>query len=163
MRKAKPVKLTETMRNELLKLKRGAKTPQRLVQRSSIVLLAEESMANDEIGARLGLTPHKVARWRNRYIEKGLAGILNDQAGRGRKATIKPEQKTQLVRLTLETTPEMATHWSTRRMAKVVGLSATTVRAIWHTHGLKPHLVRGFKRSNDKRFVEKLRILSGSS
>ena len=72
MRKAKPVMLTETMRSELLKLKRGAKTPQRLVQRSSIVLLAEAGMANDEIGARLGLTPHKVARWRNRYVEKGL-------------------------------------------------------------------------------------------
>ena len=161
MRKAKSVKLTEAMRSELLKLKRGAKTPQRLAQRSSIVLLAEEGMANEEIGARLGLTPHKVARWRNRYVEKGLAGILNDQSGRGRKATIKPEQKTELVRLTLETTPEMATHWSTRRMAKVAGLSATTVREIWRTHGLKPHLVRGFKLSNDKRFVEKLEDIVG--
>jgi transposase len=90
-----------------------------------------------------------------------LAGLLKDKAGRGRPAKIKAEQKAEVVRRTLEETPEMATQWSTRRMGRECGMAASTVALIWQAHGLKPHLARGFKLSKDKRFVEKLEDVVG--
>jgi transposase len=65
------------------------------------------------------------------------------------------------VELTTQSQPEAATHWSTRKMGAVLGVSASTVMRHWQAHGLKPHLVRGFKVSRDPKFVDKLEDIVG--
>jgi len=161
MRKAAPVNLKEEQKAELSAWAKRGGTPQKHAQRCRIVLLAAEGNGNEWIGNKLGMSRQKVARWRERYLESGLPGLLRDRAGRGRRAKIKPEDKAELIRRTLEETPPMATQWSTRRMAAVSGLAASSVGLIWRNHGVKPHLVRGFKLSKDKRFVEKLEEIVG--
>jgi len=161
MRRAPEVRLDEEQKAELRAWARGGKTPQRLAKRCRIVLLAAEGMTDTQIGESEAVSRQKAARWRARYREEGLAGLLKDKPGRGRPARIKPEEKAEVVRRTLEETPEMATEWSTRRMARESGMAPSSVALIWRAHGLKPHLARGFKLSNDKRFVEKLEDIVG--
>ena len=81
--------------------------------------------------------------------------------GPGAKRTITDEQVEQVIIRTLETTPRGATHWSTREMAKAVGLSHMAISRIWHTFGLQPHRSETFKLSNDPLLVEKVRDIVG--
>ena len=87
---------------------------------------------------------------------QGIAGLKRDATRPGHKPPLTPEVIARVVEKTLREQPPAATHWSTRTMAQAVGLSHTSVKRIWNAHGLKPHLTRGFKLSNDKRFVEKV-------
>jgi len=131
------------------------------VRRAQIVLLAAEGKQNKEIAAELGLMPRIVACWRNRFLEKGLDGLMKDAARSGRKPSLTAEQVQRIVRRTIEETPRHATHWSTRSMAKAEGVSEKTVRRIWKRHGLKPHLVRTFKLSRDPNFAARLEEVVG--
>jgi transposase len=149
MRKAVPVNLNKEQVEELSALANTGSAPQKLAQRCRIVLLAAEGKDNESIGNNLGFTRQKVARWRARYLESGLPGLLRERAGRGRPAKIKPEDKAELIRRTLEETPLLATQWRTRRMAAVSGLAPSSVGLIWRNHGVKPHWVRGFKLTAD--------------
>ena len=69
--------------------------------------------------------------------------------GPARARTVTDDQVEQVIIRTLETTPRGATHWSTRDMAKAVGLSRMAIHRIWHTFGLQPHRSETFKLSND--------------
>lgn len=140
---------------------RSGKSPQRQVERSRVVLLAADGRTNEQIGAQLGITRQKAARWRSRFAAHRLEGIRADRPGRGRKAIITPEQRMAVVQRTTQETPPGHTHWSVRTMAKATGLGATTIREIWRTHGLKPHLARTFKVSSDPHFAEKLEDIVG--
>src|SRR5271169_5358914 len=83
---------------------------------------------------------------------RGIGGLQRDATRPGRKPPLTAEVIAEVVEKTLREKPPAATHWSTRRMARAVGLSHTSVKRIWHGHGLKPHLTRGFKLSTDKQF-----------
>ena len=111
-------------------------------------------MANIAIAARLKVTRQKVARWRERYALKELKGIEQDASRSGRIPKISVARREQVVKKTLQELPAGATHWSRRTMAAASGFSDSTVGRIWRTHGLKPHLSRTFKLSNDQRLVE---------
>jgi transposase len=125
----------------------------RLSRRARIVLLAAAGKSNREIAAELEIGRVQVGRWRERYVEGGLAAIERDLPRGGRKPRV---DAAEIVRRTTQTLPVAATHWSTRTLAKEMGVSDTTVLRAWRAHGLKPHLVRGFKVSRDPEFVEKL-------
>jgi transposase len=104
---------------------------------------------------------HKtVAVWRRRFVEERLDGLY-DEPRVGAPRTITDERVEEIVVQTLETTPRGCTHWSTRKMAKKAGVSHTSVGRIWRANGLKPHIVRGFKLSNDPQFIEKVRDVVG--
>jgi transposase len=124
--------------------------------RAKALLLAAQGMANTAIAARLEVSPSSVAAWRDRFTEEGLAKIGRVRPGRGRKPRIPPEKIDEIVRLTQQSTPPGETHWSCRSMATAAGVSPATVQRVWSARGLKPHLVKTFKLSNDKRFEEKL-------
>ncbi len=128
----------------------------REVQRARALLLAAEGVANTRIAANVGVTPMTVRAWRMRFEAHGLSKFAKVAPGRGRKATIPQAVVEQIVDLTQNSTPEGETHWSTRTMAKRVGVSKDTVQRVWTARGLKPHLVKTFKLSNDPRFEEKL-------
>jgi transposase len=133
----------------------------RSVERARIVLLAAAGMQDKQIAAKLRIMPEKAARWRNRFLDGGLAALDKDAPRPGRPSTIPPARIQEVVRKTTQEKPANATHWSTRTMAAATSLSEKSVRRIWHRHGLKPHLTRTFKVSNDPQFVEKLEAIIG--
>ena len=135
---------------------RGRRLPLRLVQRARIVQMAADGMQSQEIARDLGVTRPTVQLWRQRFLAFRLVGLEKDAPRPGRIPKITPKRIQTVVESTLHTPPPNATHWSTRSMAKAQGLSEATIRRIWKQHNLKPHLIRTFKLSRDKRFVEKL-------
>lgn len=161
MRVAPPISLSEQQREQLEALARSHTASVRLAQRAKIVLLAAAGLENKEIGERLSVTRQKVARWRDRFNEAGLAGIEKDAPRPGRKPQISRAVVERVLHLTTQETPTGATHWSTRVMAEKAGISEASVRRIWRAHGLKPHRVKSFKISNDPRFAEKLEDIVG--
>ncbi len=161
MRVAPQVVLTEDQAQTLQQWARGRSLPARLVERARVVLLAATGKQDLEIAAEVGISNQKAARWRKRFLKLGLAGLERDAARPGRTPTITPAMVQDVVRKTTQEKPANATHWSTRTMAEATGLSEKSVRRIWHKHGLKPHLSRTFKVSNDPQFAEKLEAIVG--
>ncbi len=161
MRRAIPITLNESERLQLKRLARGRRVSVRLAERAAVVLHAADGLENREIGERMGISRQKAGRWRNRYAERGLAGIEKDAPRSGRRRRITDEQRAEVVRKTLHEKPEGQTHWSRSTMAAATGLSDSAIGRIWAEHGLKPHLVDTFKLSNDPRFVEKLEDIIG--
>lgn len=136
-------------------------TPQKVVFRSRIVLLAAEGKANRRIAQELGTSRPSVILWRQRFLTGGTAALTEDAPGRGRKPTIKAKKIKAIVTATLQSKPRAATHWSVRTMAAAQGVSPASVQRIWDAHGLKPHRTRTFKLSRDPQFVEKLTDVVG--
>jgi transposase len=126
-----------------------------------MVLRAAAGEQDKAIAQDLGITPKKVSRWRKRYLTLGLAGLEKDAPRAGRKPTIGTRRIQRVVEMTTRHKPPHATHWSTRTMAAAVGISEASVRRIWRTHGLKPHLLQTFKVSRDPKFAEKLADIVG--
>ena len=158
MRIAPPVHLTEEDRDWLTKTIKSTLAPKRLSERCFVVLLAANGKRNDQIAQKLKIARQKAARWRSRFLQFGRAGIESDEPGRGRKHTYTPETRRLIVRMTTQETPKAATHWSRQTMAKELGVSPSTIGRVWREHGLKPHLARTFKVSNDPRFAEKSKM-----
>lgn len=156
MRMAPQVVLSTEDREHLERLARGRKRAVRIVERARIVLLAAEDKQNQEIAKILRVTRRTVGVWRSRFVEQGIDGILKDAPRAGRRRSISDEMVREIVHKTTQETPVAGTHWSTRSLAKVMGLSPSTIGRIWRSHGLKPHLTRTFKLSRDPRFLEKL-------
>lgn len=161
MRIAAPVELSPGQRTMLERLARQRSLPARLVERAQIVLRAAEGMENQQIARLMGMTPEKVARWRNRFLEGGIEALKKDAPRPGRTRTITDRWVKKVLEMTLHEKPAKATHWSTRTMAAAAGISEASVRRIWRAHGLKPHLVRTFKLSRDPEFTEKLEDVVG--
>jgi len=161
MRRAAAIKLSGPEVDVLEKLKRGRRVSVRLAERAGIVLHAAEGLENQQIAAMMGISRQKAGRWRDRYAQLGLAGIERDAPRPGRHRRIGDNQRDEVVRKTLQETPEGHTHWSRATMAAATGLSESTIGRIWREHGLKPHRVSSFKLSNDPRFAEKLRDIVG--
>jgi len=161
MRVARPVVLSTEQRDLLESRARARSAPARSVERARIVLLAATGMQDKHIAAKLRITPEKAARWRNRFLDGGLTALDKDAPRPGRTPTITSAKIQEVVRRTTQEKPPNATHWSTRSMAQATGLSEKSVRRIWHRHGLKPHLARTFKISNDPQFAEKLEAIIG--
>ena len=155
LRQAPKVWLSQEQRDDLERSARSRTLPVRLVERARIVLRAAVGWDNQEIAEELGLCRQTVGLWRERFAVGGLHG-LEDQPRTGRPRRILEPTIAEVVRLTTQTTPVAATHWSTRTLAPLTGVSVSTVGRIWRAHGLKPHRVKSFKLSNDPRFGEKL-------
>jgi len=161
MRVARPVVLSADQQCALESRARARSAPARTVERARIVLLASAGLQDQQIAAKLKITPEKAARWRNRFLDGGLAALDKDAPRPGRTPTITQATVQEVIRRTTQEKPVNATHWSTRSMAAATGLSEKSVRRIWHKHGLKPHLTRTFKLSNDPQFAEKLEAIVG--
>jgi transposase len=153
--------LDADMRETLERLAGSRSQPVRLAERSRIILLAAAGMDNDAIGAELNITRQKAGRWRSRFAERGLEGILKEEPRPGRPLKFGPRKRAAVVRTTLEEKPANATQWSLASMSAKTGVSPSTVGRIWKANGLKPHLSRTFKLSNDKHFAEKLEDVVG--
>jgi transposase len=160
-RTAAEIVLSAKERSMIEMWSRGKSFPVRLVQRSQIIQMAADGMLNQDIALRLGTTRPTVQLWRDRFLALRLSGLEKDAPRPGRLPKIPAEKITEVIEATLHTKPVNATHWSTRTMAAAQGISEATVRRIWKQHNLKPHLIKTFKLSRDKQFVEKLYDIVG--
>jgi transposase len=156
MRKAPPIHLTEAERSTLESWLRGRSTPARLVLRARIVLLAAEGQENQEIGELVGASRQTVGLWRQRFAAQGLRGIEKDAPRGGRPGSVRADWERRIIEATLRDQPINATHWSTRTLARALGVSRSLVHRVWQANGLKPHRVKTFKLSNDPDFIDKL-------
>lgn len=156
MRVAPKIVVRDEDRQILERWKRGRSTPARLVMRAGIVLLAAAGLQNRAIALELGTNRLLVGKWRRRFVEKGLAGIEKDAPRGGRKPRVREAVSARIIEWTTRKKPSNATHWSTRTLAAELGVSRSMVNRVWRANGLKPHLSRTFKVSNDPHFVEKV-------
>ena len=156
MRVAPQITLGDKEREILQRWSHGRSTPARLVLRAKIVLRATKGKQNKDIASELGVDRSIVGRWRSRFAQHGPAGIEKDAPRGGRKPTQRNKLVRWIIQKTTQETPSNATHWSTRSLAKKLGASQSMVHRVWKANGLKPHLARTFKVSNDPHFVEKL-------
>jgi transposase len=156
MRRACVVTLTADVRATLERWSKSRSTEARLVERARIVLLAAEGRDNKEIAAELGVTRATVGRWRDRFAGQGVAGIEKDAPRGGRPPKARDDLARKIIEMTTRQKPTHATHWSTRTLAKALGTNRSMVNRVWRANGLKPHLCRTFKVSNDPNFAEKL-------
>ena len=156
MRTSKQINVKDRDREQLNQVVRNGNTPQKIALRARIVLLSADGISTGEMMQQLGTTTPTISRWRDRYESEGISGLLKDRSRPGRKRRIEDAKVREVVERTLQDKPSNATHWSTRSLAAVVGLSPASIQRIWKAHGLKPHRVRTFKLSRDPHFVEKL-------
>ena len=155
MRVATPITLSTEEQASLERWSRGRSTPARLVLRAKIVLLAAAGTANNIIAVRLGTDRQTVGRWRQRFALHRLPGIAQD-APRSGRPTGHDRVARRIIAVTTQERPAQATHWSTRTLAARLGVSRGMVHRVWQANGLKPHLVRTFKVSNDPHFADKV-------
>lgn len=161
MRVARPIVLSEEQRATLERWSHGRSTPVRMMERATMLLRAAQGMTNDDIAAAVGMDSHTVARWRGRFLQAGLAGLEKDAPRSGRKPRLRNRLARKIVERTTQSVPENATHWSVRTLAEMMDISPSMVHRVWKANGLKPHLTRTFKLSNDPQFVEKVQDVVG--
>ena len=152
--------LEDEDRETLTRWSQRPKTAQALARRARIVLAAADGRSNEAIATREGVTPHTVGKWRRRFVEHGPDGLL-DEPRPGAPRTIGDERVEAVIVKTLEEKPADATHWSTRSMARAMGMSQASISRIWRAFGLQPHRSESFKLSTDPLFVEKVRDIVG--
>jgi len=161
MRSGISITVSATDHDRLSRIVADGNTPQKHVWRARIILLTAAGCGTTEIMLRTGKSKTCVWRWQERFMTKGVDGLLHDRTRPPGKAPVAPSHVEEVVRLTLEPPPHEATHWTARAMAKAVALAVSTVQDIWKAHGLAPHRWRRFKLSNDPAFAEKLHDVVG--
>jgi transposase len=163
MKTGRPLKeliLSSDERTKLEQWARRPKTSQRLALRSCIVLKCALAMTNTQVAQELKVSLATVCKWRGRFVEDRLEGLVDEpRPGAPRKIT--DTRIEEVIGRTLESKPEAATHWSTRGMAKAIGLSQAAIGRIWRAFGLQPHRTDTFKLSTDPLFIEKVRDVVG--
>ena len=148
-------------RAQLQSLLTDRNTPRKLVWRAEIVLATADGCGTNEIMRRATTSKPTVWRWQERYLDAGVDGLKRDKTRPSRVPPLPRETRLKVIAKTVQETPPNATHWSRALMADAVGISPSSVGRIWAEAGLKPHLTRGFKVSNDPLFEEKVTDIVG--
>ena len=162
MSKASLPTVIESSQQELLeRLARGRNTPHKVVLRTKIVLGHAKGMSKVDISETLQTSRPTVDLWLQRFRVGGVEALLRDAPRLGGKQPLSPEREAEIVEWTLHRTPAGQTHWSSRALAKELGVGSTTVLNVWHKHGLKPHRTKTFKLSRDPEFIAKVRDIIG--
>src|SRR4030095_103355 len=184
MRTGRPIPrltLTEDERDTLERWARRPTTARALAERARLVLECSAGKTNTVVARELQLTKQTIGKWRTRFLGQRLDGLLDeprpgaprritDEQGergwleerrRGPRRRIAAEEGERVMRVTLETTPRDATHWSTRTLARRCGLSQTAVSRIWRAFSLRPHRVKTFTLSQDTVVINKVRDIVG--
>jgi transposase len=155
------IQLSAADRKKLESVIGNRNSPQKHVWRAKIVLLTADGHGTAEIMRATGKAKTVIWRWQERFGEEGVAGLWRDKTRPSRVPPLSPEVAERVVALTLAGPPPTASHWTGAAMAKVAGISVSSVQRIWRAHGLRPHLVRRFKLSNDPQFAAKLKEIVG--
>src|SRR5580693_1427312 len=146
--------LTDEERETLRTWTRQPKCPQALALRARVVLLCADGLSNTETAAELHVTVQTVGKWRQRFVEKRLDGLL-DEPRPGTPRKLSEADVDRVLGLTLESAPSHAAHWSTRSLAEASGLSRASVHRIWRAFSLQPHRAETFKLLQDSLHIDK--------
>src|SRR6202163_1834090 len=152
--------VTSENRRELERLVRSGRTEQRIALRARIILGAAEGKSNNALAKELTTSRPTVLEWRQRFAKGGVKALYDDRP-RGRSFSPLARAKEAEIIAATQTAPVQASQWSCRSMAELHGISKASVQRIWHANGLKPHLVKTFKLSNDPKFIAKLEDVVG--
>src|SRR6185436_10097080 len=155
-----PLRLSDEERETLKQWARRPKTSQALAQRARIILACADGETNTKIAERLRVTQQMVGKWRRRFLNKRLDGLL-DEPRPGTPRRLSDEEVERVLTMTLESTPKNATHWSTRSLAATCGLSRNSIHRVWRAFALAPHRSESFKLSTDPLFIDKVRDIVG--
>jgi Homeodomain-like domain len=155
------IRLSAAERSELEAVVANRNSPQKHVWRASIVLLTADGRGTAEIMDVTSKAKTVIWRWQERFREEGAVGLWRDKTRPSRIPPLDPAVAERVVAMTLAGPPPAASHWTGSAMAKAAGISVSSVQRIWRAHGLRPHLVRQFKLSNDPQFAGKLREIVG--
>src|SRR2546427_3886572 len=158
---ARPLRLSRKEGELLEAFVRAGNTPQKIALRIRIVLGSADGVANRRLAAELGTSRPTVLRWRQRFEQAGLEGLLEDARRPGRKRRLTTEKEEAIVNATLYRKPPGATHWSVRTLAQAQRVSPATVHRVWKAHRLQPHRMKRFKLSPDPKFFHKLHDIVG--
>ena len=158
--KKQKLQVTDGQKAELERMGRQTRTKRAVSFRAKIILECARGISNVEVGRKLKTSNFTVGFWRNRFIRGGIDSLY-DEPRPGMPRKIGDDQVEKVVKVTLERRPKGATHWSTRTMARKVGMSQSAVSRIWRAFGLQPHRVDSFQLSSDPFFVEKVRDVVG--
>jgi len=156
-----PIIISEDHRRLLERLVRGRNCPQKVVLRARIVLCFADGMGKTAIAEHLRTSRPTIDLWLSRFSEFGCDGLVRDAPRPGGRKPLGSEKESEIVEWTLQKKPKGQTHWSSRTLAKALGVGSTTVLNVWRKHGLKPYRTETFKLSSDPRFVEKVRDVVG--
>ena len=155
------IRLSAADRSELEAVVANRNSLQKHVWRAKIVLVTADGHGTAEIMRATGKAKTVIWRWQERFGDEGVAGLWRDKTRPSRIPPLSPEVAERVVALTLAGPPPAASHWTGAAMAKAAGISVSSVQRIWRAHGLRPHLVRRFKLSNDPQFAAKLKEIVG--
>ncbi len=155
------IRLSAAERSELEAVVANRNSPQKHVWRAKIVLLTADGRGTADIMRATGKAKTVIWRWQERFGEEGVAGLWRDKTRPSRIPPLSPAVAERVVALTMAGPPPTASHWTGAAMAKAAGISVSSVQRIWRAHGLRPHLVRRFKLSNDPQFAAKLKEIVG--
>ena len=158
---AEPLPMSLEQKAQLENWVRAGSTPQKIVLRARICLLAHEGLPNHRIARQLKTSRPTVLLWREHFLKGGVACLEHEPPRKASSRRTEEDQIKAIVEATLHSKPQDATHWSCRTLAEKFGVSHMTIARIWDSHGLQPHRVRTFKLSRDKQFVEKLTDVVG--
>ena len=161
MHERRNIRLSAASRYKLEAVVANRNSPQKHVWRAKIILLTADGCGTAEIMQATGKAKTVIWRWQERFREHGAAGLWRDMTRPSRIPPLSPEVVERVVATTLAGPPPTASHWTGSAMAKAAGISVSSVQRIWRAHGLRPHLVRQFKLSNDPQFAAKLKEIVG--
>lgn len=159
-RPKQPLTVTDEERTRLESLAHRARSQPLLARRARVILTCAEGLDNKAAARKLRCSPGMVCKWRARFLKARVEG-LHDEPRPGSPRKISDEQVEKVIIQTLETTPRGQTHWSTRELAKVTGMSRMAISRIWRAFGLQPHRTETFKLSPDPLLIEKVRDIVG--
>lgn len=160
-KKRTDIVLSRGDRNALERIAGDGNTQQKIAKRARIVLMAAEGAGVMEIMRTVGVNKSTVWRWQDYFAEAGVSGLVKGRSKPPGKKPLSAEFKRRVLEKTVKERPANATHWTVRTMGEEMGISHTSVQRIWAEAGLKPHLVRTFKVSNDPNFSEKVKDIVG--
>src|SRR6476660_4763005 len=155
------IALDRKARRELEQLLTDGNTAQKIAKRARIVLMTADGHGVVAIMREVGVSKTTVWRWQDYFAEAGVDGLIKGRSKPPGRKPLSAAMKLKVIEKTVKERPANATHWSVRSMAEEMGISHTSVQRIWAEHGLKPHLVRSFKISNDPDFVAKVEDIVG--
>jgi transposase len=151
---SQPLVLSDQERAELTVNARSRSLPASDVQRARVILLLAEGNSYRVVADKLGCSQTTVGLWRRRFLEEGLEGLYGRHHG-SRKSSESQRLEAKILALTQKKPADGSTHWSTRKLAQVLGVSHMRVARVWSRAGLKPHRLDRYVASNDPDFETK--------
>jgi len=155
-----PITLSDDQRTELLRLTRSRRGRAEVVRRAQVILMLADGKPYRAIQEAVGCFPSYISRWRERFVREGMAGLGSRYRGQPPRI-LTPQLEARILERTRRPPPDGSTHWSTRKLAKVVGVSHMMVARVWARAGLKPHRFRRYMASTDPDFETKAADIIG--